>query len=122
MCLCVFICVSLVLLPPVVNSVISVQVYIQSCIHAIKCCCERASMKIAYSPTVPILEGQSRFFVQNLLLSHFFFTLSYFLAIFLCAIGPINLIIWANSIEFLRMSQFWTKNFAFSEILSSFRF
>ena len=32
----------------------------------------------AYSPTVPLLEGQSWFLVQNFLLSRFFFTLSHF--------------------------------------------
>ena len=43
---------------------------------------------IAYSPTVPLLKGQSRFLVQNLLLSHFF-------AVFLCTSLPLNLIVLA---------------------------
>ena len=38
----------------------------------------------AYPPTIPLLEGQSRFLVQNLLLSRFFITLSRF---FYCFFG-----------------------------------
>ena len=61
----------------------------------------------AYSPTVPLLEGQSRFLVQNLLLSRFFFTLSpLFLTVFLCTSLPLNLIILTVFIEFLGMSRF----------------
>ena len=43
---------------------------------------------ISYSPTVLLLEGQSRFLVQNLLLSCFFFTLSCFFSnifVYYCA-------------------------------------
>ena len=56
---------------------------------------------IAYSPTVPLLEGQSRFLVQNLLLSRFF--LLYFCTL---ASLSLNLIILTVFIEFLRMSRF----------------
>ena len=45
----------------------------------------------AYSPTVPLLEGQSWFLVQNFLLSLFFFTLScFFVTVLLCTILPLK--------------------------------
>ena len=50
---------------------------------------------IPYPPTVPLLEGQSRFLVQNLPLSHFFITVSRFFYCFLGTNLSLDLIIFS---------------------------
>ena len=65
-------------------------------------------------PTVPLLEGQSRFLVQNLLLSHFFLSVPLF---FYQINLSLNSIIF---IKFVRMSRFQTNSPTFSGSLSRF--